>query len=154
LFCNKGGLQADTIDDVAMPPLVVAWGDETGRTSEQVAGVRARYDQAPAQFEALFEQMDKLSQQGAGLLRSGDWSGLGSLMDVCHGLLNAIGVSTPNLERMVAIARHSGAAGAKLTGAGGGGSIVAVCPDGTEQVEQALQEAGYQTLVPGGWEGN
>lgn len=149
LFCNKGGLQTDTIDDVAMPPLVVSWGDETGRTSEQVAGVRARYDQVPAQFEAVFEQMDTLSQQGAELLRSGDWRGLGSLMDICHGLLNAIGVSTPNLERMVSIARHSGAAGAKLTGAGGGGSIVAVCPDGTGQVEQALQEAGYQTLVPG-----
>lgn len=153
LFCNKGELKVDTIDDVSMPPLVVAWGSDTGRTSEQVAGVRERYDRAPAHFDALFDQMDSLSRRGAELLRSGDWQELGALMNVCHGLLNAIGVSTPSLERMVAIARHSGAVGAKLTGAGGGGSIVAVCPGGIEPVEQALQQAGYQTLVPGEREG-
>ena len=70
-------------------------------------------------------------------------------MDVCQGLLNGIGVSTPELERMVALARASGAAGAKLTGAGGGGSIVAMCPDGTNDVRDALVRAGYQVLVPG-----
>ena len=72
-------------------------------------------------------------------------------MNVCHGLLNAIGVSTPGLERMVAIARQAGAAGAKLTGAGGGGSIVALCPDGVDPVRRALQQAGYQALVPREW---
>ena len=67
-------------------------------------------------------------------------------MNICHGLLNAIGVSTPGLERMVSLARLAGAAGAKLTGAGGGGSIVAICPDGVEPVDAALRRAGYRTL--------
>ena len=68
-------------------------------------------------------------------------------MNICHGLLNAIGVSTPGLERMVALARVSGAAGAKLTGAGGGGSIVTLCPEGVEPVDKALRRAGYRTLI-------
>ena len=68
-------------------------------------------------------------------------------MNICHGLLNAIGVSTPELESMVTIARDAGAAGAKLTGSGGGGSIVALCPGTIPEVEQALTLAGFKTLT-------
>jgi mevalonate kinase len=48
---------------------------------------------------------------------------------------------------MVTLARQSGAVGAKLTGAGGGGSIVALCPDCIDEVQNALQQSGYSTLV-------
>ena len=113
-----------------------------------VALVREGRERSPEQFDALFDQMDSLSRQGADWLRAGAWAELGAAMNVCHGLLNAIGVSTPNLERMVTLARQSGAAGAKLTGAGGGGSIVALCPDGIGDVQKAMQQAGYRTLVP------
>jgi hydroxymethylglutaryl-CoA reductase len=68
-------------------------------------------------------------------------------MNICHGLLNAIEVSTPELEDMVSIARASGAAGAKLTGAGGGGSVVAICPGTQETVEAALAAAGFETMT-------
>ncbi len=50
---------------------------------------------------------------------------------------------------MVSVARLNGALGAKLTGAGGGGSIVALCPGRIDDVRQALQRAGYHTIVPG-----
>ena len=79
-------------------------------------------------------------------ITAGDYDALGRLMDICHGILNAIGVSTPELERMVAVARDAGAAGAKLTGAGGGGSIVALCPGRGSAVTSALRAAGFQTL--------
>jgi hydroxymethylglutaryl-CoA reductase len=75
-------------------------------------------------------------------------------MNVCHGLLNAIEVSTPDLENMVAIARQSGAIGAKLTGAGGGGSIVALCPGAEDKVRAALHQAGYKTFQSGTSKGN
>jgi hydroxymethylglutaryl-CoA reductase len=152
LFCNDGELQVTTIEIGEPPPLLIAWGDETGRTSVQVAGVRERRNRALVHFDAVFDEMDSLSRQGADLLRAGDWHELGELMNLCHGLLNAIGVSTPTLERMVTLARQAGAAGAKLTGAGGGGSIVAMCPDAIAAVEQILRESGYQTLVPGKWD--
>ena len=84
---------------------------------------------------------------GAEALEAKRYDVLGSLMNVCHGLLNAIEVSTPDLENMVAIARENGAAGAKLTGAGGGGSIVALCPGKEDAVRTALQRSGYRTLL-------
>ena len=112
-----------------------------------VAGVRARREQAPEHFDAVFDQMDSLSREGADYLRTGAWNELGGAMNICQGLLNAIGVSTPHLERMVMLARQSGAVGAKLTGAGGGGSIVALCPGCIGEVRDAMEQAGYSTLV-------
>ena len=147
LFHNAGRLRFESLDINTSPPLVIAWGDETGRTSEQVARVRERRERSEAHFDSLFDEMGKLSRQGAELLQAAKWQELGALMNICHGLLNAIGVSTPGLERMVTLARQSGAAGAKLTGAGGGGSIVALCPGKVDAVETALQRAGYQTLL-------
>jgi hydroxymethylglutaryl-CoA reductase len=147
LFCNDGGLQITRLKPAEAPPLLIAWGSESGRTSEMVAGVRARREASPGHFDAIFDEMDRLGRAGATCLEAGDWQQLGSLMNICHGLLNAIGVSTPSLERMVDVARCNGAAGAKLTGAGGGGSIVAICPDSIEPADAALRRAGYQTLV-------
>lgn len=146
LFRNDRGLQIETLELKSAPPLVVAWGDETGRTREQVARVRERYEQLPAHLDAVFDEMDALSLQGAGFLQAGEWTELGALMNICHGLLNGIGVSTPELEYMVALARQHGAVGAKLTGAGGGGAIVALCPGTEVEVRQALRAAGYRTL--------
>jgi hydroxymethylglutaryl-CoA reductase len=149
LFCNADGLEFQELALSDAPPLVIAWGEGKGATSHMVADVRDRYRRSQGHFDALFDAMDRLSKDGAEYLVAGDWAALGALMDIGHGLLNAIGVSTPELERMVSLARLSGATGAKLTGAGGGGSIVALCPDAVEKVSDALRRAGYSTLVPG-----
>ncbi len=61
-------------------------------------------------------------------------------MNINHGLLDALGVSTLELSEMVYTARNAGALGSKITGAGGGGSIIAYCPDKTDEVILALQK--------------
>ena len=147
LFCNDGGLQLEVLDLTDTPPLVIACGTEAGLTGVEVAAVRQRYERAPAHYEALFEEIDRISLAGVELLQAGDYEELGLAMNICHGLLNAIEVSTPELERMVALARRAGAAGAKLTGAGGGGSVVALCPGEMDSVQSAFSEAGYRTLT-------
>ena len=134
---------------VQVPPVVIACSHQLGATHEQVAGVRARYERQPITYGAIFDQVDALSAAGAKALVAGDYAELGELMNVCQGLLNALGVSTPELERMVDIARKAGAAGAKLTGGGGGGSIVALCPGTVVQVVTALHAAGYSTIELG-----
>ena len=68
-------------------------------------------------------------------------------MDINQGLLNALQVSSPEIEELVHIARANGALGAKLTGGGGGGAIIALCPDNAEKVMSAMKEAGYQSFV-------
>jgi hydroxymethylglutaryl-CoA reductase len=70
-------------------------------------------------------------------------------MNIAHGLLNALGVSTAELETLVTIAREAGAMGAKLTGSGGGGSIVALCPGRETEVTAAFAAAGYRTVSLG-----
>jgi len=88
-----------------------------------------------------------LSREGARALVAGNYAHLGELMNIAQGLLNAIGVSTPELESIVELARAAGAAGAKLTGGGGGGSIVALCPGKVSAVREAMAAAGYRTLT-------
>jgi hydroxymethylglutaryl-CoA reductase len=146
LFCRDGSFHVEELELEQRPPIVIACGHQPGSTREQVAGVRARYEAQPAAYTAIFDQVDALSVAGAKALVDGDYAELGQLMDICQGLLNALGVSTPELERMVGIARIAGAAGAKLTGAGGGGSIVAACPGAVQEVVSALRSAGYSTI--------
>ena len=71
---------------------------------------------------------------------------LGELMNCCHGLLSSMRVSTWQLEQLIHIARSNGALGAKLTGAGGGGAMIALCPDNAGQVINEMKKAGYQAM--------
>ncbi len=146
LFLNAAGLQLQELELPDSPPLLVAFSSQSGSTLEQVAGVRARYEVQAEQYAAIFDNMDAISLAAAEALQAADYASLGMLMNTAHGLLNAIGVSTPELENMLAIARAAGATGAKLTGSGGGGSIVAVCPGTIGQVAAALAAAGFDTL--------
>ncbi|MEJ2127361.1 MAG: hydroxymethylglutaryl-CoA reductase, degradative [Woeseiaceae bacterium] len=146
LFSNEGSLSLEAIDINEAPPIVIACSHQQGRTKKLVAAVRERREQNPAQYDAIFEQIDALSRSGAQALAAGNHDELGRLMNICQGLLNAIGVSTPELEAMIGIARNAGSAGAKLTGAGGGGSIVALCPGAVDDVTTALESAGFRTI--------
>ena len=128
-------------------PLVIAASGVAGYTREQVAGVRRRFEANEQSYNAVFDEIGRLSKSGANALQRADYQGLGAMMNICHGLLNAIEVSTPELEKMVSIARSAGATGAKLTGSGGGGSIIAICPGKTSEVTEALRAAGYQTVL-------
>ncbi|MBT8079418.1 MAG: hydroxymethylglutaryl-CoA reductase, degradative [Gammaproteobacteria bacterium] len=129
-----------------LPPLLIAVSSKPGSTREQVSKVRVGYEANPNLYARLFDQIDRLSVAGCEALQNEDYSGLGAMMNVCHGLLNALQVSTPELERMVDIARRNGAVGAKLTGAGGGGAVVALCPGSSQQVSTAWRRAGYDVL--------
>ena len=79
-------------------------------------------------------------------IQNNDFELLGQLMNLNHGLLNALQVSTPELERLVMIARESGALGAKLTGGGGGGAMIALC-DNVSATQEAIEAEGFETLT-------
>ena len=146
LFCKSASPMFTALSPARFPPLVIASSKSRGSTLEQVAGVRKRYEANTQIYTSIFDDIDQLSLAGAAALQQGDYVTLGSVMNVCQGLLNAIQVSTPDLEAMVDIARNSGAIGAKLTGGGGGGAIVALCPGATDEVAGALRSAGYSIV--------
>src|SRR5690606_2916637 len=149
LYCKGATQPMQQLELAEFPPLVIASSSVQSSTREQVAAVAARHAAMPAHYNAIFDEIDRLSAEGAAALVRQDYRTLGLLMNLCQGLLNAIGVSTPELERMVDIAREHGAAGAKLTGAGGGGCIVALCPGRKQQVALALRDAGYSVIGSG-----
>jgi hydroxymethylglutaryl-CoA reductase len=128
------------------PPLVIGISGSRGNTRDQVRRVRARFEKNRNLYARVFDQIDRLSVAGADALRQSDYESLGEMMNVCQGLLNGIQVSTPELERMLDMARRNGAIGAKLTGAGGGGAVIALCPDRQDQVASAWRMAGYDVL--------
>jgi hydroxymethylglutaryl-CoA reductase len=146
LFSNAGAMKIDELALQETPPIVIALSSQPGLTLEQVAGVRSRRERRQTHYDAIFDQIDALSLSGAAALQNADYEELGSLMNICHGLLNAVEVSTPEIESMVSLARTAGAVGAKLTGGGGGGSVVALCPGTVSDVVSAFATAGFETL--------
>ena len=146
LYSKSSATRTRPIRLAEAPPIVIASSGIRGVTKEQVTGVRLRFENNRELYETIFDEIDEISLAGAVALKSCDYETLGSLMNVCHGFLNALQVSIPELEKMVDIARTHGAIGAKLTGAGGGGSIVALCPGKESEVAQALHAAGYQIV--------
>ncbi len=99
-------------------------------TGAMVKKVLALRDAYPEILGHIYAAAGALVEKAAELLEAGDYASVGRLMDVNQGLLSAIGVSTLEIERLVYTARRAGALGAKLTGAGGGGFIVALARSG------------------------
>jgi len=146
LFRKGGDSKSEVIKLEEPVPLVVAASGARGNTKTMVKGVRRRYQNDESLYSNLFDNIDDIVLAGAEALKASDYERLGNLMNVCHGLLSALGVSSPELERMVGIARSAGAIGAKLTGAGGGGSIIALCPGKVKIVSRALASAGFRII--------
>jgi mevalonate kinase len=121
----------------------------TGRTSstksmvEAVARLRERRREL---VDKAFDAIGVLVQNAQLAIEAGDLLALGRLMDLNQMLLAGIFVSSPEIEHLCAVARAAGALGAKLTGAGGGGSVVALAPSKGvgEAVLAAWRDAGFE----------
>ena len=129
-------------------PLVIADSGRKASTRQMVAGVRARREAAPRRYDALFDAIAQTVGVVQASLASGDFLRLGRALRRNHDLLAEMGVSTPELDALVAAACAAGAYGAKLAGAGGGGNVVAVTPpDHQERVARALRAAGATRVI-------
>lgn len=128
-------------------PLVIGMSGVEGLTLKMVRQVRQAWEKNRALYDQIFNQIDDLTLQAVEAIQAYDLEKLGYLMNINQGLLNAIQISTWEIEELVEIARKNGALGAKLTGGGGGGAIIALCPDHQEQVVDAMQRAGYKAIV-------
>ena len=128
---------------VAMPPhrVVVLDTGIAGDTRELVAGVASR---RPG-IEPSLRRLGALVETALPVLA--DPRALGDLMNEAQHHLEEIGVSTPMIQELVRLARAAGAHGAKLSGAGGGGVVLALTPQGPEQVLAAAAERGIDAFA-------
>jgi mevalonate kinase len=135
--------------------LVIALGGAARSTGGAVGGLRERWQADPPRYEALFDEVAAVVEAGVRALGAGDAALLGVAFDRNQVLLERLGVSSSGIERRVAAARTAGALGAKLTGGGAGGAVIAlVDPARSAAVEQALVASGAATrlvtLAPSG----
>ncbi|HPS41989.1 MAG TPA: mevalonate kinase [Anaerolineaceae bacterium] len=129
--------------------LVIANSGITSSTAKAVAGVRERFDAEPERYTSYFIQVERISTECKYLLETGKATEIGPLLSENHALLQRIGVSSDVLDHLVETALKAGALGAKLSGGGLGGNIIALVePDLVEKVSQALLAAGAVSTLP------
>jgi mevalonate kinase len=112
-------------------------------TKEAVGAVRELWQAEPARWEKVFDQIGEIVWEARQAIERGDLPELGRRLDDNHTLLQILTVSSPELDRLVEAARRSGALGAKMSGGGRGGNMLALVePQLAESVARALQAAG------------
>lgn len=149
--------QPPTIVPIAIrQPFALLVGDTGVRapTHLTVGGVRQRWQHEPERYAALFATVGGLAHTVRQQLAAGDLVAVGQALNQNQAALEAIGVSSPELDRLIDAARRAGALGAKLSGGGGGGIMLALVTEPQQTaVAQALLEAGatrvMQTVVTG-----
>ncbi|MFQ5815425.1 MAG: mevalonate kinase [Candidatus Hydrothermarchaeaceae archaeon] len=124
--------------------LVVGYTGVERSTKFLVDRVRRLREEYPDIVGHLIRDIGKLTREAKHMLVRGD--DVGMLMNVNHGLLEALGVSTEQLSRAVYAARQAGASGAKLTGAGGGGCMIALTPKNQDAVMRAVDGCGCKSF--------
>ena len=132
-------------------PLKMIIGD-TGiqsPTALAVGDVRKMWMADPVHFNALFDQIEATVRQGKTALETGDLSFLGALMIRNHSLLQQLTVSSPELDRLVDASLQAGAIGAKLSGGGRGGNMIALVDEGSSlKIARRLREMGaVRTII-------
>ena len=100
---------------------------EPGSTKQTVASVAQQHARNPRKLDEIFDGMEALVLNAKSALETGELARLGQLMSLNQKLLNTLMLSTPRLEAMCSAAEQGGALGAKLTGGGGGGCMIALC---------------------------
>jgi mevalonate kinase len=131
-------------------PFTILIGDTGIRspTAQSVRDVRRAWQAEKSTYEALFDSTGAIADSARQAIESGAVELLGPLMDANHGLLRKMGVSSPELDTLVVTARKAGALGAKLSGGGRGGNMIAlVQPARAEGLAAALQQAGAARTI-------
>jgi mevalonate kinase len=115
-------------------------------TVSQVAAVARLRERLPA-ADGVLSLLGRVADDAQTALARGDVDGLGRILDAAHGLLAALRVSSPELDALVHAARAAGAVGAKLTGAGGGGAVIALAPGHERDVLARWRAAGFDGFL-------
>jgi mevalonate kinase len=131
-------------------PLLLAIADTgvVSSTKEVVADLRQRYQAEPARYTPAFDRIGEIVAAARAAIEQGQGENLGRLMDENHALLQHLGVSSPELDGLVAAARSGGALGAKMSGAGWGGNMIALVTEASRgRVDIMLRLAGATRII-------
>jgi len=125
--------------------LVIANSGITASTTEVVSDVRQLREENPENFKRIFGEYNALVNKGRKALIKGDLTDIGKLMNKNHTLLQEITVSGEINDKLVKIALQNGAIGAKVTGTGRGGLVIALAENEDIKIEiaNAIEKKGF-----------
>ncbi len=130
------------------PPLLLASTGIERNSGSVHRPLRVRWEEGDVEVIAAYERVATLGRDGKKALLAGDWRSLGAAMNENHEIQKGLGGSHPACDHLIEAARQSGAFGAKLAGAGAGGTIIALCAN-PATTEAALRAAGaFRIMVP------
>jgi mevalonate kinase len=128
--------------------IVIADTGISAPTKESVGDVKKLWEGDKIKWESIFDRIGEIARNARISVESGQWKALGELMNENHALLQKLTVSSPELNRLVEAARNAGALGAKLSGGGRGGNMIALVePEKAEEVSLALKKAGAKNTI-------
>jgi mevalonate kinase len=131
-------------------PFTIVIGDTSilAPTKESVGDVRRLWEADKPQWEPVFDEVGEIARKARNAIENGTWDSLGELMDQNHRLLQKMTVSSPELDTLVSAACNAGALGAKLSGGGRGGNMIAlVNAELAETVSNSLRAAGARNTI-------
>jgi len=131
-------------------PFTIVIGDTgiSALTRESVGDVRRLWLYDKSRWETVFDKVGEISFTARRVIEAGKSEMLGELMNENHALLQVMGVSSPELDKLVEAARAAGATGAKLSGGGRGGNMIALVEKGkAPALAEALLSAGAKRTI-------
>ena len=126
------------IDSPHTIPLIIGNSGVPRVTGELVSKVRRMTTKYPQITNYLFQAADWITIKALDAIKERNLQSLGELMSLNHGMLVSIGVSSITIDNLIYAAKKGGALGAKLTGAGGGGCIIALWT--TDRIDTVIEE--------------
>lgn len=143
----KPGVELRRINTSLRLPIVIGYVERESTTGELVKRVRGLYEKYPNVISRIMDSIEALVNDALTALGKGDYEALGELMNINQGLLEALGVSNHRLSNIIYMARRAGALGAKLSGGGGGGAMIALAPGVEDRVSIAIKLAGGDVIT-------
>lgn len=128
--------------------LVIADSGIAAPTKETVGAVRRAWQAEPVRYEGYFDAIQQIAERAKSAISGGDLAALGQLFTENQQILAKLGVSSAPLEQLISAAQEAGALGAKLSGGGRGGNVIALVNQETgTQVIHALEAAGARQVI-------
>jgi mevalonate kinase len=128
--------------------IVIADTGIPASTKNAVRDVRIQHHKQPERYETLFATIGSIARTARQLIQGGMPESLGPLMDENHALLRSMKVSSPELDYLVGAAREAGALGAKMSGGGRGGNMIALAQaSNAGAIAKALKESGATNTI-------
>lgn len=160
-FASKAGVSAATmggclsikqneiipLNNFPQLKIVIGYTGNQSQTEKVIREVKRRMENRPNIYGPIIEGIGRNAREGIDAFKEADIAKLGTLMNVNQNLLESLGISTLQLEEIIEKAKYSGATGAKITGSGGGGCMIAMDKGNEKEIKSSINNKAHSSFI-------